>query len=88
MQTNLETNALAVIDVLAEEGDYFTAPYGQVLITLTRRIYGEDKKIGDPEYKAISLAVLYLEEADFVVVDRAHRDEAQKANIVLSIRLA
>lgn len=88
MQTNLETNALAIIDVLAEGGDFLTAEWGQVLITLTRRIYGEDKKVGDPEYKAISLAVLYLEEADLVHVARANRDESQKANIVLSIRLA
>jgi hypothetical protein len=88
MQTNLETNALAIIDVLAEEGDFFTADYGQVLVTLTRRIYGEDKKVGDPEYKAISLAVLYLEQAELITVDRAHRDESQKANVVLSLRLA
>ena len=88
MQTNLETNALAVIDVLAQAGDIFTADYGQVLVELTRAIYGEDKKVGDPEYKAISMAVLYLEQADLVTVERAHRDESQKANIVLSIRLA
>jgi hypothetical protein len=87
MQSNLEMNALAIIDVLAEEGDYFTAPYGQVLVSLTRRIYGDDKKVGDPEYKAISLALLYLEQADFVRIDRAHRDESQKANVILSIRL-
>lgn len=88
MQTNLESNSLAVLDVLTAEGDYFTAEYGQVLVSLTRRIYGEDKKVGDPEYKAISMAVLYLEQAELVTVDRAHRDEAQKANVVLSIRLA
>lgn len=88
MQTNLETNALAIIDALAEEGDYFTAPYGRVLVGLAQRIYGDHVRTGDPEYKAISLAVLYLEAADLVVVDRALRDEAHQANVILSLRLA
>lgn len=87
MQTNIETTALAIIDVLTEEGDYFTAPWGQVLVGIARRIYGDHIKVGDPEYKAVSIAVLYLEAADFVTVERANRDESQKANVVLSVRL-
>lgn len=86
--SHIEDLQLRVLDVLIEEHGYFTAPWGQVLVTLARRAFDDEGiQSQDREYQQTSMAVLRLEVVGFVSVDRAYRDEAQKANVITGIRL-
>lgn len=85
--SEIERVMMCVIDVLIEDGGFFTAAWGQVLKTMASRVFDKDVKTGDTEYHKISIAVLKLEEIEFVGVSRANKREAEKANIIESIRL-
>lgn len=77
--TKIDQVALDVIDaLLREDGDFERDP-GQVLFGLAEAT-GHD-------YKACSLAVLYLETMGFVEVERRDAPEAHKANRLIKIRL-
>lgn len=77
--TKIDQVALDVIDaLLREDGDFERDP-GQVL-------FGLAEATGH-EYKAVSLAVLYLESMGFVDVERRDSPEAHKANRLIRIRL-
>lgn len=85
--SEIEKTMLGILDVLIDEGGYFTAGWGQVLKTLASRIYGEDVRVRDNQYHRTSLAVLKLEAIGFVEVSRAGARQAEKANIIESLRL-
>lgn len=86
--TQIDEAQLRVLDILIEEGGYFTADYGQVLVSLAQRAFDDDEiRVGHTKYQRISMAVIRLEAIGFLTVERAHRDEAQKANIIVAIRL-
>lgn len=78
--------AVEVLDVLLEEKVWLAEP-GQTLVSLATRTFGYPCCYGSREYHSVSRAVLMLEKADFVKVDRAHRDEPGRANTVLGIYL-
>jgi hypothetical protein len=79
---------LRVLDVLIEHDGYYSAEFGRVLVTLAQEAFGdEDIRTGDRQYHQTSIAVLRLEQVGFVTVDRAYRDEAEKANVITGIRL-
>lgn len=77
--TKIDQVALDVIDAILAEDGTFTREAGQVL-------HGLADSTGH-DYKAISLAVLYLEQAGFVSVDRQDHPEAHRANRLVGIRL-
>lgn len=83
---SLEELSLEVLDLLIKEGGSITAPWGQCLTKIASAVFGRDIAVGDAEYKRTSLAVIYLEEADLVEVDRAYERSARKANIIISVR--
>lgn len=86
--SKIEQTQLDILDVLIEEGGYWTAGDGQVLVALAQAVYPDtDVRVGSPEYHRVSLAVLRLEEHGMVTVDRRFRDQAEKANIIEGIRL-
>jgi hypothetical protein len=57
------------------------------LLSLARRVFGDDTEMGSQHYQLTSLAVLRLEAAGLVTVERRYRDEAQKANIIDAIQI-
>lgn len=81
---SLEDVALDVLDVLIGAGGTWTAPEGQVLTTLAQEVV-DDGRVGEPGYKRVSMAVLYLEHAELVTVERRDVPESRKANVILSI---
>lgn len=85
--TTIDELQLRILDVLIEEGGYWTAEPGQVLTSLATRIHGEPVSVGERRYHQVSLAVLRLEGLEFLLVERAYRDEAEKANVLLALRL-
>lgn len=86
MASNLERIMLEIIDVIADAGGMFrSTTYGGTLRDLASAVYETPIAVGDKRYHATSLAVLRLEEMGFVSVDRAYRDEAAKANVILSV---
>lgn len=79
---------LRVLDVLIAHDGYFGGEWGQVLVSLAQEAFGdEDIRSQDREYQQTSIALLRLEAVGFVHVDRAYRDEAQKANVITAVRL-
>lgn len=87
MMTEIERVQLAVLDALIEEGGFWGGPDREVLLSLAKHVH-QDESITchDSRYKRISLAVLKLEAEGLVSVERRHKDEAQRANILEGIR--
>lgn len=86
--SKIEQAQLDVLDFLIEEGGYWTGPDGEVLLSLAAAVCEND--IVDSQssaYKRISLAVLRLEQAGLVTVERRYHDQAERANIIEAIRL-
>lgn len=86
--TKIEQMQLDVLDFLIEEGGYWSGPDGEVLLSLAGAIC-EDEVVTSQSssYKRVSLAVLRLEQAGLVGVERRYHDEAERANIIEAIRL-
>lgn len=77
-----------ILDVLIEEGGFFTAPWGQVLKDMACRAFDDDTiKVGSNPYFQTSQAVIRLEAMEFISVTRQNRDEPEKANVIEAIRL-
>jgi hypothetical protein len=79
---------LRILDVLIENDGRFSAPWGQVLVSLARAAFdNEDIMTQEREYHQTSIALLRLEAVGFVTVERAYRDEAEKANVITAVTL-
>lgn len=86
--SKIEQAQLDVLDLLIEEGGYWTGPDGEVLLTLAAAVYAHEVVDSQSSsYKRVSLAVLRLEQAGLVTVERRYHDEAERANIIEAIRL-
>jgi hypothetical protein len=86
-QSNHEQAMVSVLDVLLEHDGLWSHRPGETLSLLSQRIFGPDAVVGSNEYHRISLAVLDLERIGLVRVDRVHRREAHKANLIRRIIL-
>lgn len=83
-----EETQLKVLDVLLSTDDgVWRGDWKNVLPSLAIAVYGEDAIVGSPEYKRVSLAVLALEQAELVAVERAYEARSSKANIITKIEL-
>lgn len=76
----------AVFDLLVEKHEHRGNP-GEVLTSMASEIVGDTVVVGDILYHAVSHAILELERLGMVEVERRNRREAEKANIILGIRL-
>lgn len=83
----IETAMDGVLDTLLTNDGTWTAPFGRVLTSLATRVFGVDVAVGDPEYHAVSRAVIQLEELDLIVVTRVYGRDRYRANVLQSIRL-
>lgn len=75
-----------VLDYLIDAGT-FKAPAGRVLSGLASEILGRSVAVGDPEYSAVSHAVINLEELELITVERSYSSKRHRANVVLSVTL-
>jgi hypothetical protein len=83
--SKIEQAQLDVLDAILDAGGVWTGPDEECLLSLAQEIYGEDTLMGSNEYRRISLAVLRLEAAELVTVNRRYHDEAVQANVLESI---
>lgn len=87
---NIEQQAAdgALDFLLGAENNLIRKQWGRTLVTLAQEAFGDPTiQVGDPEYVAMSKAVIMLEEMDFVTVLRAHEKKHHRANIIIEIKL-
>ena len=75
-----------VLDCLIDMGTFKDQP-GRVLSGLASEILGRSIAVGDPEYSAISHAVINLEELEMITVERSYSSKRHRANVILGITL-
>lgn len=84
--------AIRILEVLEFHGGDMIpdAGYGTLLLQVAQEAHGvlaadlpnSAVTMGSPEYHRTTMAVRYLEQIGLVTVQRAHRDESAKANVV------
>jgi hypothetical protein len=80
--TRLDDWQLLIIDVLLAHGGVWTAGEAEVLVSLAGAVSGQPEKVGTAAYKRTSLAVLALERAELIIVERRYEDVPRQANII------
>ena len=85
--TRIEEMQLEIIELLIDNGGYWTGGDAEVLVSLASALTGTEQKVGSNAYKRTSLAILMLERIGFVQVERRYTDEAQRANVIERINV-
>lgn len=80
--SKLDDWQLRILDVLLASDGMWDAGEAEVLVTLASAVSGEPEKVGTAAYKRTSLAVLALEQAELVYVERRKQREARQANVI------